>query len=134
MPIRRRRPRGLRTENKVTQAYLAGLPSRARYKERLTALYNYERYSRFEKAGARYLFLRNDGLQNQDVLYVADSLTGKERVLLDPNKLRADGTAALTGHLPSNDGKLLAYGVADAGSDWAIWHVRNIETGKDLAG
>ena len=120
-------------ENKVTQAYLAGLPSRARYKERLTALYNYERYSRFEKAGARYLFLRNDGLQNQDVLYVADALTGKERVLLDPNKLRADGTAALTGHLPSNDGKLLAYGVADAGSDWAIWHVRNIETGQDLS-
>ena len=64
-------------ENKVTQAYLAGLPSRARYKERLTALYNYERYSRFEKAGSRYLFLRNDGLQNQDVLYAIDSLTGK---------------------------------------------------------
>jgi prolyl oligopeptidase len=119
-------------ENKVTQAYLAGLPSRARYKERLTALYNYERYSRFQKAGARYLFQRNDGLQNQDVIYAADSLTGKERVLLDPNKLRADGTAALTEHVASSDGKLLAYGVADAGSDWAVWHVRNVETGQDL--
>jgi len=119
-------------ENKVTQDYLSKTPQRSRFKDRLTTLYNYERYRRFEKAGQRYLFLRNDGLQNQNVLYVADGLTGKERVLLDPNTLRADGTAALSEHVPSMDGRLLAYGLADAGSDWCEWHVRNIETGQDL--
>jgi prolyl oligopeptidase len=119
-------------ENEVTQAYLAKIPSRAHFKDRLTALYNYERYSLFEKAGGRYLFQRNDGLQNQDVLYAADSLTGKERVLIDPNTLRADGTAALSGQTATLDGKLIAYGVADAGSDWCEWKVRDIATGRDL--
>jgi prolyl oligopeptidase len=119
-------------ENKVTQAYLEALPTRARLKDRLTTLYNYERYSMFAKAGPRYLFTRNDGLQNQDVLYTVDTLNGKEKVLLDPNKLRADGTAALAGMSPSLDGRLLAYAVADAGSDWAVWRVRDIETGADL--
>ena len=119
-------------ENRVTQAYLAGIPERARFKERLTSLYDYERFSRFEQAGSRYLFFRNNGLQNQDVLYAADRLEDAGRVLLDPNTLRADGTAALSGVVASRDGKLLAYGLADAGSDWAEWHVRDIETGRDL--
>jgi len=119
-------------ENKVTQDYLAKIPQRSRFKDRLTTLYNYERYVRFEKAGPRYLFQRNDGLQNQNVLYAADGLTGKERVLLDPNTLRADGTAALAETVPSMDGRLLAYGLADAGSDWNEWHVRNVATGQDL--
>ena len=119
-------------ENRVTQAYLAGIPERARFKERLTSLYDYERFSRFEQAGSRYLFFRNNGLQNQDVLYAADRLEDAGRVLLDPNTLRADGTAALSGVVASRNGKLLAYGLADAGSDWAEWHVRDIETGRDL--
>jgi prolyl oligopeptidase len=119
-------------ENKVTQQYLAAIPRRAAFKDRLTTLYNYERYGSFYKAGPNYIYTRNDGLQNQSVLYVSDSLTGAGRVLLDPNILRADGTAALAGSSPSNDGKLFAYAIADAGSDWAVWHVRDVATGKDL--
>jgi prolyl oligopeptidase len=119
-------------ENKVTQQYVAAIPRRGAFKDRLTTLYNYERYGSFYKAGSRYIYARNDGLQNQSVLYVSDSLTGAGRVLLDPNTLRADGTAALSGTSPSNDGKLFAYAIAEAGSDWAVWHVRDIATGKDL--
>ena len=119
-------------ENRITREYFAAIPQRARYKDRLMTLFNYERFTGLEKAGSHYLVMRNDGLQNQDVLYVADSLHGTERVLLDPNTLRADGTAALSGVEPSKDGKLLAYGLADAGSDWVQWHVRDIATGKDL--
>ena len=119
-------------ENRVTQAYLAGSPSAPASRSASPSLYDYERFSRFEQAGSRYLFFRNDGLQNQDVLYAADRLEDAGRVLLDPNTLRADGTAALSGVVASRDGKLLAYGLADAGSDWAEWHVRDIETGRDL--
>jgi prolyl oligopeptidase len=119
-------------ENALTQGYLAKIPARSRFKDRLTALYNYERYTGFERAGKRYLLSRNDGLQNQDVLYIADGVAGKERVLLDPNTLRADGTMALSGHVPTSDGKFLAYGLAEAGSDWNQWRVRDIETGQDL--
>ena len=120
-------------ENQVTQAYLSKIPERAGFKERLTRLYDYERFTHFEKAGPRYLFFRNDGLQNHDVLYVSDGLAGTPRVLLDPNTLRADGTAALAGVVADRDGKRLAYGIAEAGSDWAEWRVRNVETGQDLA-
>jgi prolyl oligopeptidase len=120
-------------ENKVTQQYIAGIPRRAAFKDRLTTLYNYERYGTFYKAGPRYIYSRNDGLQNQNVLYVSDTLAGAGRVLLDPNTLRADGTAALSGASPSNDGKLFAYAIAEAGSDWVVWHVRDIATGKDLS-
>jgi prolyl oligopeptidase len=120
-------------ENEVTQQYLAAMPRRAAFKDRLTTLFNFERYGSFQKAGARYIYSRNDGLQNQSVLYVSDSLTGAGRVLLDPNTLRADGTAALSGFVPSKDGKLIAYGIAEAGSDWTVWHVRDVATGKDLS-
>jgi len=120
-------------ENQVTQAYLSKIPERAGFKERLTRLYDYERFTHFEKAGPRYLFFRNDGLQNHDVLYVSDGLAGTPRVLLDPNTLRADGTAALAGAVADREGKRLAYGIAEAGSDWAEWRVRNVETGQDLA-
>jgi prolyl oligopeptidase len=120
-------------ENKVTRQYLDAVPRRAALKDRLTTLFNYERYGSFYKAGPRYIYSRNDGLQNQSVLYVSDTLAGAGRVLLDPNTLRADGTAALSGSSPSNDGKLFAYAIADAGSDWVVWRVRDIATGKDLS-
>ena len=84
-------------ENAVTQAYLAKIPQRGRIKDRLTTLFDYERFNGFERAGSHYLITRNNGLQNQDVLYVSDAIDGKERTLLDPNTLRADGTAALSG-------------------------------------
>jgi prolyl oligopeptidase len=120
-------------ENKVTQAYLAQIPQRDAIRQRLTRLWNYERYSVPYKEGGRYFYSRNDGLQNQSVLYTMKSLSDTPRMLLDPNKLAADGTVALSGVEVSPDGKLLAYGTAASGSDWNEWKVRDIETGQDLS-
>jgi prolyl oligopeptidase len=120
-------------ENKLTFGYLEQIPQRAAIKERLTQLWNFERYGVPVKRGGKYFYTRNDGLQNQAALYVADSLEAQPRLLLDPNTLLADGTAALVGWEPSEDGKLLAYGIAEAGSDWEIWRVRDVATGKDRA-
>ena len=119
-------------ENRVSREYFSAIPALARFKDRLTTVYNHERYTSFQKLGSHYIFQRNNGLENQDVMYLADSLHGPERVLLDPNQLRADGTAALGEFVASPDGSLLAYSVADAGSDWQQWHVRNTATGQDL--
>nr|WP_314543088.1 prolyl oligopeptidase family serine peptidase [uncultured Massilia sp.] len=119
-------------ENKVTQAYLAQIPQRAAIRERLTQLWNYERYTVPYKEGGRYFYSRNDGLQNQNVLYTMKSLGDTPRVLLDPNTLAADGTVALAGTAVSPDGRLLAYSTAASGSDWNEIRVRDIETGKDL--
>jgi prolyl oligopeptidase len=118
-------------ENELTFDYLAKLPGREAIKKQLTDLWNYEKFGAFQKAGGRYFYFRNSGLQNQSVLYVTDSLTGPARELLDPNTYRKDGTAALSGESISWNGKLLAYAVAQAGSDWAEWRVRDVATGKD---
>lgn len=119
-------------ENKVTNDYLATIPQREQIKKRLTELWNYEKYSAPFKAGKHYFYYKNDGLQNQSVLYIADSVTDAGRVFLDPNKLSSDGTAALAGISFTDDGKLMAYGVAIAGSDRSEWRVKNVETGEDL--
>src|SRR5215210_6312549 len=118
-------------QNKVTFAYLNQIPERAKLKSRLTELWNYEKYSAPFKRGKRYFYSKNDGLQNQSVFYVADSITDKGRVLIDPNKLSNDGTVALSGLALSDDGRLMAYGLAGAGSDWQEWHFLDVETGKD---
>jgi prolyl oligopeptidase len=120
-------------ENELTFSYLAKLPGREAIKKQLTELWNYERFGGFEKAGNRYFYFRNSGLQNQPVLYVTDSLTGPARELLDPNTYRKDGTTALDGEAVSWNGKLYGYAVAQAGSDWAEWHVRDVATGKDTS-
>jgi prolyl oligopeptidase len=120
-------------QNKVTQGYLATIPQRDAIRQRLTKLWNYERYSVPYKEGGRYFYSRNDGLQNQAVLYTMAELSDTPRVLLDPNKLAADGTVALAGIAVSPNGSLLAYGTAASGSDWNEWKVRDIATGKDLA-
>ncbi len=91
-------------ENRVTFAYLEAIPQRAAIRQRLGELWNFERYSAPSKRGGRYYFLKNDGLQNQDVLWVMDSLEGEARVLLDPNTWSKDGTVALSGVAPSDDG------------------------------
>jgi prolyl oligopeptidase len=122
----------VQAENKATFSYLEKLESRAAIKERLTALWNYERYGVPYKEGGRYFFTRNDGLQNQAVLYTVPSLEEAPRVLLDPNTLSKDGTVALAGTAVSEDGKYLAYGVAEAGSDWNTWKVRSVSTATDL--
>jgi prolyl oligopeptidase len=119
-------------ENKVTSAYLKAIPERPAITRRLTELWNYEKYSAPSKAGRRYFYTRNDGLQNQSVLYTLESLDGEPRVLIDPNKWSKDGTVALAGLEVSDDGKHVAYGVAEAGSDWHTWHVLDVATGQVL--
>ncbi len=119
-------------QNKLTFGYLAQIPQRALIKERLTKLWNYERYGVPSKEGDRYVYSKNDGLQNQSVLYTVPTLDAPPRVLLDPNKLSADGTVALAGTSFTDDGKQMAYGLATSGSDWTEWRVRDVETGKDL--
>jgi prolyl oligopeptidase len=119
-------------QNKLTFSYLDQIPYRAAIRDRMTKLWNYERFTVPAQQGGRYFFEHNDGLQNQNVLLVADSLNAQPRVLLDPNTLSADGTVALSGTAVTDDGKLLAYGTAVSGSDWMEWHVRDIDTGKDL--
>ncbi len=119
-------------QNKVTFGYLEQIPERARLKERLTKLWNFERYGTPHKEGGRYVFSKNDGLQSQSVLYTMRALDEPPRVLLDPNKLSADGTVSLGPTAISDDGKLLAYGVSVAGSDWQEFKVRDIESGQDL--
>ncbi|MGB6166272.1 MAG: prolyl oligopeptidase family serine peptidase [Geitlerinemataceae cyanobacterium] len=120
-------------QNRVTFGYLEQIPQRDRLKERITQLWNYEKYSTPFKEGNRYFYFKNDGLQNQSVLYVLPSLDGEPRVLLDPNTLSEDGTVALSSYAISEDGNFLAYGLSSSGSDWQEWKVRDIETGEDLA-
>ncbi len=122
----------VKAQNKVTFAYLESLPRREQIKKRLTELWNYPKYSVPWKAGGRYYLAKNDGLQNHDVIYVMDSLDGPRRVLLDPNKWSKDGTTALGGMSFSEDGRFVAYGIQEAGSDWRTWKVRDIETAEDL--
>ena len=119
-------------ENKLTFGYLDQIPYRKPIHDRLMKLWNYERYGVPEQQGGQYFYQHNSGLQNQSVLYVAESLTAEPRVLLDPNTLSTDGTVALVGHAVSEDGKLLAYGTSASGSDWMEWRVRDVGTGQDL--
>ena len=122
----------VKAQNKVTNDYLKTIPQREQIKQRLTKLWNYEKYSTPSKQGGKYFYYKNDGLQNQYILYVADSIDDEGRVLLDPNKFSDDGTTSLAGTAVSRDGKIIAYGISKGGSDWREYRFRNIETGKDL--
>lgn len=119
-------------ENKVTNEYLAQIPFRKQLLERLTNLANYEKIGAPFKKHGKYYFYKNDGLQNQSVLYVQDSLEGEPRVFLDPNKLSDDGTVALTGLSFSHDGKYAAYTISRSGSDWTEIYVLDTATGQLL--
>jgi len=119
----------VKAENEVTFAYLESIPQREVIEKRLTELWDYERYSSPFKRGGRYYFFKNDGLQNQSVLYVQNSLDDEPHVILDPNKWSEDGTVALKGLAFSDGGKYIAYGVSSAGSDWSTWSVLEIDTG-----
>lgn len=119
-------------QNAVTNDVLAKLPGRDVLKERMTQLYDYERYGLPQKAGERYFYSRNDGLQPQSVLYVRDGLKGEGRVLIDPNPWAKDGATALAEWAPSEDGKYLLYAVQDGGSDWRTVKVKDVATGQDL--
>jgi prolyl oligopeptidase len=119
-------------QNRVAFKYLNEIPERSRIKERLTRLWNFERYGTPFKEGSRYFYAKNDGLQNQSVVYTTTSLDAQPEVLIDPNTLSTDGTVALSGLSISDDGKLMAYGLSASGSDWQEWRVRDVETRKDL--
>ncbi|MCP4190818.1 MAG: S9 family peptidase [Planctomycetaceae bacterium] len=119
-------------ENKITQAYLRAIPQRDKIRERLTKLWNYPKYSPPFQRGGKYFFRKNNGLQNQAVLYIADSADGEARELLNPNSWTKDGTVALSSAVPSDDARLLAYTASEAGSDWKTLRVMDIESGKLL--
>ena len=120
-------------QNKLSRPYLEKIPQRSAIKDRLTQLWDYERYGIPFKEGGKYFYTKNDGLQNQNVLYVAASLDAEPRVLIDPNLLRKDATVSLRRYKVSPNGEEIAYALSDGGSDWTTWKVRNIETGADLA-
>ena len=122
----------IEAQNQVTFAYLNDIPIRETLKQRLTKLWDYEKFGIPFKEGDRYFYFKNDGLQNQSVLYTLPALDAEPRVLLDPNTLSADGTVALSGLSISEDARLMAYGLSTAGSDWQEWKVRDVETGEDL--
>ena len=118
-------------QSALALGWLAKVPGREAVRADLTKLWNYERYSGLSKVGDHYFQRYNSGLQNQAVLQVMDKIDGTPRVLLDPNTYRQDGTAALNSVVVNWSGKLMAYAVAQAGSDWEEWRVRDIATGKD---
>ena len=112
------------------RTYLDAIPARKLFADRLAKLYDYERFSPPSKKGKHYFFYRNDGLQDQSVLYVSDSPTGKGRILIDPNTWSEDGTIALAGYSVSDDGKRIAIAQSSSGSDWRTIHVMEVESGK----
>jgi prolyl oligopeptidase len=119
-------------QNKVTFGYLEKLPFRSDIEKRLTKLWDYEKYGPPSREGTRYYYSKNDGLQNQNVIYQLDSLDGEARVFIDPNQWTKDGTIALGPMSFSNDGKYVAYATSEGGSDWTVWNVMETDTGKLL--
>lgn len=119
-------------QNKVTFDYLAKIPFREKIKERLTKIWNFPKYGTPFKKGNNYFFFKNEGMQNQSVLYVRDGLNGEPKVFLDPNKLSEDGTVALGGMSLSNDGKYMAYATSKGGSDWNDMYVMEVSSIKKL--
>ncbi len=118
----------VKAQNEVTQDYLSHIPFRNAIKDRLTQIVNYERYSMPSKKHGRYIYSKNDGLQNQSVIYMQETLDGEPTVLLDPNKLSDDGTVSLGGISFSNDGKHMAYTIQRSGSDWVEIYVKDMAT------
>lgn len=120
-------------ENALTRSYIDALPGRDALKGRMQALFAHGRYTVPRKAGGRYFYGFNAGLQNQTPLYVRDGLTGAQRLLLDPNDWAEDGATALAEWMPSPDGRYVAYATQEAGSDWRTLNLLDVATGKPLA-
>ncbi len=119
-------------QNKVAAPYLEALPQRAWLKNRVAKIWTYERFGIPRQEGGKYFYERNDGTQNQAVLYVAEQLDAPGRVLFDPNATRADATVALSQWEPSPDGSIVAYALSDGGTDWNTWHFRRVADNTDL--
>jgi len=122
----------IEAQNELTESWLAAVPGRAKIRERLDDLWTFERFGMPSKHGDAYFFTYNDGYQSQSVICRARSLTAEREVILDPNGFSDDGTVSLGGTAWSEDGRYLAYGLSDGGSDWRTWHVRDLQTGADL--
>ncbi len=120
------------TQAALADGYLKALPGRDAIEDRLTVMWNYEKFGLPSKAGDLYFFRKNDGVQNQSVLYVQDSLDGEPRTLIDPNLWSEDGATALAGTWASPDGSQLVYSIQDGGSDWRTLKIMDIATGEDL--
>jgi prolyl oligopeptidase len=119
-------------EAKLASDYLEAIPGREKIARRLKEIWNYERWGAPEKHGGDWFYSHNDGLQNQSVLFTTANPQQPARVLLDPNGLAKDGTIALKAAGYSDDGRLMAYGLSEAGSDWEVWRVRDVASGKDM--
>ena len=119
-------------QNEVTFEYLESIPERELLRERLTNLWDFERYSSPFKAGGRYYYSKNDGLQDHGVIYVMEALDAEPEILMDPNTWSEDGTTALAGLSFSDDGRYVAYAKSEAGSDWRTWYVMDIESRRTL--
>ncbi len=120
-------------QNVVTQNYLAAIPYRKSFQQAIEKVFNYPKYSAPFRKGDWFYFYKNDGLQNQSVLYRQKGLTGAVEEVLDPNKLSADGTTRLQLFSLSKDGNYAAVGLSKGGSDWQTYYVRDMKTGKDLS-
>jgi len=122
----------VKAQNEITNAYLEKIPFRKSLKERFTQIWDYPKYGIPFSKGNLYFYFKNDGMQNQSVLYVQEGLEGEPRVLLDPNRLSEDGTVAIASFSVSNDARFLAYSIAKAGSDWNEIYVMDINTRQNL--
>lgn len=118
-------------QNRLTRSFIDSIPVRTAIARRLRKLWNYPKYGLPRREGDRYFFSKNEGLQNQDVLYWTEPLDGEPKVLLDPNQLSPDGTVALNTAAFTHDGRLMAYGLAKSGSDWEELQIREVAGGKD---
>ncbi|MGB3516208.1 MAG: prolyl oligopeptidase family serine peptidase [Elainellaceae cyanobacterium] len=123
----------IEAQNQLTFKYLQQIPSRETLRDRITQLWDYEKFGTPFKVGDRYFYFKNDGLQNQSILYTLPSLDAEPQLLLDPNGLSEDGTVALSSFAISEDARFMAYGLSSSGSDWQEWQVRSVETGEDLS-
>jgi prolyl oligopeptidase len=122
----------VKAQNAITRAYLDAIPERKEIEKRLTKIWNFERFSAPSHTAGKYFYMRNDGLQNQSVLYVADDFKSAGRVLIDPNEWSEDGTVSLGSLEVSDDAKYLAFGRQEAGSDWSTLFVMEVDSGKQL--
>ncbi len=122
----------VKAENDVTFAYIKGIPHRDQIEKRLTALWDYEKYRPPFKEGDKYYYFKNNGLQNQNVLYESRTADGEGRILIDPNTWSKDGTVAMDSVNFSHDGKYVAYGIQESGSDWRTWKIMEVASGKLL--
>ncbi len=120
-------------QNKVTLGYLEKIPYRTKFKEAIEKVFNYPKYSAPFRNGEWYYFYKNNGLQNQSVLYRQKGLAGKVETVIDPNTFSKDGTTRMTGFTLSKNGKYAVIGLSEGGSDWQTYKVRDMATGKDLA-